>query len=326
MDFGAYLEKKQPLVYRSFSRALVNHRLSHAYLLSGEAGTPLKETALFLAKSILCDHPHPLADDTCRSCQRVDHGTYSDLLILDGEASSLKKEDVQEVVSDFTKTPLEEKGIMIYIIHLVENMTVEAVNSLLKFLEEPSQNTYAILTTQNEARVLPTIVSRCESMRMLLSPREEVIQEAEANGVSLLDAELLSYFVNSGELIALEAKEEDYLDAKTAFEASLQALSKPRSEAIYLFESSIIPNVGSKEDARYYLDMLSLAYQDLAALKEKRPIKLTSYVTLLTPLASLLPHPNESLLEIMKVRSQLDLNLSVALLLEHLVNYLTKEL
>jgi DNA polymerase III gamma/tau subunit len=44
------------------------------------------------------------------------------------------------------------------------------------------------LTTQNEARVLPTIVSRCESMRMLLSPREEVIQEAEANGVSLLDA------------------------------------------------------------------------------------------------------------------------------------------
>jgi DNA polymerase-3 subunit delta' len=145
MDFGAYLEKKQPLVYRSFSHALASIIGSPTpILLSGEAGTPLKETALFLAKSILCDHPHPLADDTCRSCQRVDHGTYSDLLILDGEASSLKKEDVQEVVSDFTKTPLEEKGIMIYIIHLVENMTVEAVNSLLKFLEEPSQNTYAI--------------------------------------------------------------------------------------------------------------------------------------------------------------------------------------
>ena len=161
---------------------------------------------------------------------------------------------------------------------------------------------------------------------MLLSPRQEVIAEAQAAGVSLLDAELLSYFVNSGELIALEAQQEDYQAAKVAFEASLEALSNSRSEAIYRYETAIIPQVSSKEDARYYLDMLSLAYQDLAALKEKRPIKLTSYATLLTPLASSLPHPNESLLEIMKVRSQLDLNLSVALLLEHLVNYLTKEL
>jgi DNA polymerase III gamma/tau subunit len=63
MKFASYLETKQPLVWKTFSNAMLTHRLSHAYLLSGEAGAPLKETALFLAKSILCDHPSPLADE-----------------------------------------------------------------------------------------------------------------------------------------------------------------------------------------------------------------------------------------------------------------------
>jgi len=325
MKFGSYLKEKQPLVWKTFSNAMANQRLSHAYLLSGEAGTPLKETAFFLAKSILCDNPSPLADETCLTCTRIDHLTYADFLFLDGESGTIKKEDVQTVLGDFSKTPLEEKGKMVYIIHLVENMTIEAVNSLLKFLEEPTKNTYAILTTQNVARLLPTIVSRCENMRMLLAPREEVLTEAENLGIEKHDAELLAYFCNSGELIALECKEEDYADAKSAFEASLEALAKPRGAAIYAFEKSIIPTMGKKEDARYYLDMLSLAYKDLISLKENRAIALTSYATLLGPLSQKLPHLGDSLLEIMKCRGELDLNLSIPLLLEHLVNRLTKE-
>lgn len=325
MIFSEYLEEKQPLVWKTFSHALTTHRLAHAYLLSGEAGAPLKETALFLAKSILCDHPTPMADETCLTCTRIDHRTYSDFIFLDGEADSIKKDDVQEVLGDFSKTPLESKGIMVYIIHLVENMTVEAVNSLLKFLEEPSKNTYAILTTENEARLLPTIVSRCECMRMLLAPRDEVIREAKELGITEKDAELLAYFCNSGDLIALESKDEGYAAAKKAFEASLSALSKTRSAAIYAFEKNIIPNIGKKEDARYYLDMLSLAFKDILLLQENRPIKLSSYATLLEPIAQQVHHPSDSLLEIMRCRGELDLNISVSLLLEHLANYLTKE-
>ena len=93
-------------------------------------------------------------------------------------------------------------------------------------------------------------------MRMLLAPRDEVIAEAKAMGVDEKDAELLAYFCNSGDLIALESKDEDYLDAKKAFETSLGALSKTRSAAIYAFEKNIIPFISKKEDARYYLDMM----------------------------------------------------------------------
>src|SRR5574344_257358 len=193
MKFSAYLEQKQPYVWKTFLQEKQEGHFGHAFLLSGEAGTPLKETAFFLAKSLICDKPDPLACEECRTCNRIEHGNYSDLLFLDGSDGSIKKEDVEEVVGSFTKTAVEDKGVMIYIIHLVENMTVEAVNALLKFLEEPSTRTYAFLTTENEARILPTIVSRCETMRLLLRPRQEVIEEAVNEGVDLADAEILSY-------------------------------------------------------------------------------------------------------------------------------------
>ena len=76
------------------------------------AGVPLKEAALFLAKSILCSNPSPLADEECRYCKRIEHGTYADFFMLGGEAESIKKDDVQEIVAGFSKTPLEEKGIL----------------------------------------------------------------------------------------------------------------------------------------------------------------------------------------------------------------------
>jgi DNA polymerase-3 subunit delta' len=128
---------------------------------------------------------------------------YPDVVVLDGRSRfTSKKTKSKTIVSNFQRTALESKGIMIYIIHQVENMTVEAVNSLLKFLEEPTpEDTYAILTCQNEAKVLPTIISRCESMRLLLLPREEVVKEAVDLGTAQEDADILSNFYNDGQMI-----------------------------------------------------------------------------------------------------------------------------
>ena len=325
MPFASYLEDKQPYVWKSFLREKTEGRLGHAFLLSGEAGTPLKETAFFLAKSLICDNPKPLACETCRTCQRVDHFNYSDLLFLDGSEWSIKKDDVEEIVSNFTKTAIESKGILIYIIHLVENMTPEAVNSLLKFLEEPSTRTYAFLTTENEARILPTIVSRCETMRLLLRPRKEVIAEAVAEGVPLVDAEIISYFSNSADLVKLESESPDYASAKRAFELALDTLNKPRSGIIYGFEKDIIPLVRGKETGRYFLDMLSLAFKDLLSLESGLTIVLTSYATLLEPLSKSLKHLQESLYAILDARGKIDLNISLSSLLEHLAGIIARE-
>jgi DNA polymerase-3 subunit delta' len=324
MRFGTYLEKRQPLVYKTFANALRDQRLAHAYLLSGEAGTPLKETAFFLAKSILCDRPDPLACEECRTCVRIDHGSYADLLFLDGQSGTIKKDDIQNVLANFARTALESKGLMIYIVHLAENMTPEATNSLLKFLEEPTKGTYAFLTSQNEARLLPTIVSRCETIRLLLIPRQDVIAEAEEEGLAPADAEILSYFCNSGLLAASEARTESYGRAKKDFLAALEALAGPPSAALYAFERDIIPTLAKKEDARYFLDMLSLAFKDAIAMESGQPIVMASYAKLIEPLTRL-PHLGDSLREIMRARSLLDLNIGLPLIIAHLAYFIIKE-
>mgnify|MGYP003294715102 FL=1 len=171
---------------------------------------PLKETALFLAKSILCDEPHPLACNECITCLRVDQGNYADLMVFGDENTKIKKGDIEKIIGNFDKTALEEKGIMIYILHLVETMTPIAINSLLKFLEEPGKNIFAFLTTENETKILPTIISRTQVLRFNEVNRKDVILEAINAGVFVEDAEMLSGFYNDAGTIEEVSKSKEY--------------------------------------------------------------------------------------------------------------------
>lgn len=330
MQVAKYLETKQPIIYRTFVRSLQNHHLSHAYLISGNPGTPLLQVAKYLAKSILCDNPDPLACNNCITCLRVDDENYPDFIVLDGSAKTIKKEEVGNIEEQFEKTAFESKGIMIYIIHLVENMGVEAINSILKFLEEPGSEIYAFLTTNNENNVLPTIISRCQLLRLKLVNRQEVIEDAINLNVPQEDAELLSYFYNDGELIYdivnNKEKVDDYKDAKDAFVDFLEALKKDdKREAIYYAQTSIIPLVKTKESARFFLDMLVEGFEDILNIQQGKSPILKSYDTILKELSDKLAHVDESLIEILKDRNLINLNVNTSLLMDHLVFSIIKE-
>ena len=83
--------------------------------------------------------------------------------------------------------------------------------------------------------------------------------------------------------------------------------------------------IKSKEAMRFFLDMLVQGFEDLLNLQCSRAITLESYDTILNSLVSKLPHINESLLEIMKQRNLVNLNINNALQLDHLIIYITKE-
>ena len=330
MQVAKYLETKQPIIYRTFVRSLQSKHLSHAYLISGNPGTPLLDVAKYLAKTILCDDPDPLACNNCITCLRVDDNNYPDFIVYDGSKGSIKKEAVENIETQFEKTAFESKGIMIYILHLVENMSVEAINSILKFLEEPGNEVYAFLTTNNENNVLPTIISRCQVLRLKLINRQEVIDEAVELGVVQDDAELLSYFYNNGELIydILDSKDEKsyYEDAKTAFVDFLSALQKDETrEAIYYAQKNIIPLIKTKESARFFLDMLVEGFEDILNIKQGKSPFLKSYDTILQTLSTKLSHVDESLIEILKDRNLINLNVNTSLLMDHLVFSIIKE-
>ena len=326
MQIASYLEKYQPIIYKTFINAKQDNKLSHAYLLSGSIGMPLKETAMFLAKSLICDDPNPLACEKCITCLRVDEGNYPDLIIFDGGDGRIKKEDVQKIIGSFDRTALEEKGIMIYVINLVENMTTVAVNALLKFLEEPGRNVFAFLTTENESKVLPTIISRTQVLRFREIDRQEIINNSRIAGVLDEDAEILSGFYNDAEMIKTVSESEEYKVAKQALDDQLNAILISPDDAVFTCQRLIIPAIkGNTQIARLYLKMLAEIFKNLLNLSVNGDITLKSYDNILRELLTHLSHIDKSLLMILSGLSKLDLNVNVALLLDHIVYEITRE-
>ena len=134
---------------------------------------------------------------------------------------------------------------------------------------------------------------------------------------------LIAYF-SGGEIII--SRTHKYDGRVLAFIDLLNALnSSDVREAIYYVDKEIIPMIKSKESMRFFLDMLVQAFEDLLNLKCSRDITLKSYATILGDLKSKLPHINESLLEIMKQRNIVNLNVNNSLQLDHLIIYITKE-
>lgn len=329
MQIERYLRRHQPIIYKTFLNALENDHLSHAYLISGAPGTPLLETAKYLAKTILCDDQSPMACNNCITCLRIDDDNYPDFIVLDGEKKTIQKNEITAIETQFEKKAFEAKGIMVYILHLVENMTVQAVNSILKFLEEPGTKIYAFLTTQNESAILPTIISRCQGMRLKLIDREQIISEAIEIGVEQIDAELLSYFYNDAYLIQdiLNSEDKDsYLSAKEGLNDLLEKLqSTNRRELIFYVETYLIPKFKSKESMRFFLDMLIQIYENILNIQNHKSSLLKTYDTILTDLANKLNNVDRCLVELLKSRNMINSNVNLALLLDHVAMFLMEE-
>lgn len=325
MNVKEYLEKFQPIIYQTFVNALSKNKLSHAYLISGAPGSPLKDIAMYFTKSILCDNPSPLACDTCITCMRIDEGNYADVMVVDGDKSKIKRDDVDKIMHNFDKTALEDKGIMVYVLNNIESMTTVAINAILKFLEEPGKNIYAILTTENESKILPTILSRTQVLRLKTINQKTIIAEAKNAGVNDDDAQILSAFYSDVDKIKEAIESDVYQTAKQALDDQLSSLLISSNDAIFTCEKLIISNVKTVECARFYLKMLALSFQDLLNISVGSDIVLSCYETVLKELAHKLKHIDSSLLIIMQAMSKLELNVNIGLLLDHIIYEITKE-
>ena len=325
MQIDKYLQEYQPVIYKTFVNALETNKLSHAYLLSGSVGMPLKDVALFLAKSLLCDNPNPLACNECITCLRVDEGNYADLMVFDGENAKIKKGDIERITSNFDKTALEEKGIEIYILHLVETMTPIAVNSLLKFLEEPGKNIFAFLTTENESKILPTIISRTQVLRFREIDRDKVQKDAENMGVLQEEAEILSGFYNDAKTIKEISESKDYEIAKQCLTDQLNSLMISPDDAVFTCQRFIIPTLKGQSAVRLYIKMLTEVFKELLNLSVNESITLKSYDNILHELLKHVSNIDKSLIVLMSSLKKLDYNVNPGLLLDHIIYSITKE-
>lgn len=188
--FSEEMKKNQKIAYRILYNALDRNSLAHAYLFVGEEGTPKLECAYYLVQSLLCENDI-MACETCDDCMHVSTHGYADLIYVDGKTTTIKKKDILDIQERFSKTKLELKGKKVYILDGVENSTKEAMNSLLKFLEEPESDTLAILISNNPDRLLETIVSRCQTIPFYKN-NEKVLEDELCSEMDQTSAHILS--------------------------------------------------------------------------------------------------------------------------------------
>ena len=186
------LKDSEPIAYRSLLNALQNSKVAHSYLFSGEYN-PLKiEAAYLLAESII-EGKNDFACETCDTCKRIRANKYFDVIFVDGYERSIRKDDVENILDEFSRTSLETSDKKVYILANINNASVKVLNMILKFMEEPSSsNTFGIFITDRKDDLLPTIVSRCQEVPFLTRDFSFLIEKYVDRGFDPTDAYLLS--------------------------------------------------------------------------------------------------------------------------------------
>jgi len=263
------LKEKEPIAYNTLLNGLKNNKVAHSYLFSGEY-SPLKiETAYLLAQSII-EGNNDFACETCNTCKRIRNNEYYDVIYVDGYKSSIKKDEVDNILSEFSKTSLEQAGKKIYILANINNSSTKVLNMILKFMEEPSNNnTYGIFITDKKEDLLPTIVSRCQSVPFLTRDFSYLISQYEQAGFDYIDAYLLSNILHRFDL-DFDLNDEYYLNAKEYVYKTIESLSDKNYLPV-LFYKEFYPNFKAREDLKkvsdYYLSIMIKMIED--ALENK---------------------------------------------------------
>lgn len=155
---------------RILSHALKSGKISHAYLFNGPSGTGRMAMAREFAKALFCTAGGADACGECLECRKFEHGNQTDLTMIAPDGQSIKIDQIRELQRDFAYRNSGTKR-KVYMIEQADKMTMQAANSLLKFLEEPLSPVVAILITDNGQAVIPTIRSRTQWVPFLpMSP------------------------------------------------------------------------------------------------------------------------------------------------------------
>ncbi|MDB4868969.1 MAG: holB [Cohnella sp.] len=166
-------------------QALRSGRIAHAYLFAGPSGSGRHDTAMALAQALLCEQGGDDACGECLACRKVSHGNHPDLHLVKPDGASVKIEQIRELQRELSYRT-SGAGYKVYIIEAVETMTVQAGNSLLKFLEEPPSPVVAILIAPGAQSVLPTLLSRTQLVPFVPGDREAMEESLIAEGKSPL--------------------------------------------------------------------------------------------------------------------------------------------
>ncbi|MBI1743676.1 hypothetical protein HYR54_11525 [Candidatus Acetothermia bacterium] len=159
--------------------ALDSAKLHHAYLIVGyESEVFAKE----FVQSIFC----PERCGKCTHCQKLSKGVHPDLIWVTKSGKRISIDQIRQLQQQALYAPTEAER-KVYVLEAIEDLSLEAANSLLKILEQPPKYLVFILTARS-ANILPTILSRCQVIRLQSSSATDIeneLKEKEFSGEAL---------------------------------------------------------------------------------------------------------------------------------------------
>jgi DNA polymerase-3 subunit delta' len=168
----------------------------HSLLLVGADGLGKRELAAWLTCAVLCERSENELQccGACASCKLIAAGSHPDVIwvLPEEDKTQVSVDQVRAACERLTKTSYRQ-GYKIALVAPAHQMTVSAANSLLKTLEEPSQNTLLVLITSQPSLLPPTVRSRCQRVTVNRPSDEQAFEWLRSQAPAAANPALLEF-------------------------------------------------------------------------------------------------------------------------------------
>lgn len=296
---------------------LTTGRIANAYLFSGIEGIGKCTLAISFAKALNCRQQTADFCGECLSCHKIAEKIHPDLFWLEPEKNVITVDKIREVQHRIIFKPLEGQHKVV-IIDQAEKLNRYAANCLLKTLEEPPEDTVIILIVNASTYLLPTIISRCQTIRFAPLQHEQITSFLEHKDIGGAKAALIASLAQGSIKKAMFLLEHNFIAKRKKLLKFLVPASPDRFETLFRLSSQVSNNT---EEIPQILEFLQTWYRDLYLLKQGFPVaKLLNHDIIDEMLESVKRETGAGLIKKMKklrwIQQNLGANLNLRVALE----------
>ena len=251
-----------------FEQTIKKNRLSHLYLICGPKGSGKSQLVDEVSYMIL--NRNKPEDKHLKS--QIKQRTLSNMMVIEPEGLSVKKEQILELQTEFSKTALV-KGARIYVISNVEKMSLSAANSLLKFMEEPSsKEVFGFLLTDNYENMIETIISRSQVLHLTEISEEVLKDELIQLGINEKAATLSPYLTKNIDQAVELSNDPNFIGMIEFIEEIAKNWNNRNLSYPIFFNKHASIVLQDRDVFKNFLELLLLYHVDLIHYRANQPI------------------------------------------------------